>query len=371
MAQRQTTPRPSTTPSPTHRDQQTFLEHLHELRRRLFVVIVAICIGSSLGYTFHDQLIRMLLAPLGGEKLIYLTPGGGFDFIFRISLYSGILLAIPVIMYELYRYLVPVMERPQTKRFTAFLLILACLLAVAGVAFGYFVALPAALTFLTGFAGNYVQAELTASSYLNFVTVYSLGLAAIFQLPIILLFINAANGPLKPSQLLGSERYVILGAFIAAALITPTPDVVNQTIMAAPIVAVYQIGVIMVWLQNRQRKQPVFRPTANDYETKRFQLAPPEPRIVMPVRRTVPPVVANPVSAMPARPHRAPQQHTPARRAMDIMPAPARMTRVPRPMPRATPTQQCRTVTIDGVFIRTRPNQKSIDNAGQRGISFI
>lgn len=371
MAQRQTTPRPNTTPDLPHRDQQTFLEHLHELRRRLFVVIVAVCIGGSLGYTFHDQLVRMLLAPLGGEKLIYLTPGGGFDFIFRVSLYSGILLAIPVVIYELYRYLVPVMQRPQTKRFTALVLILACMLAVAGVLFGYFVALPAALTFLTGFAGNYVQAELTASSYLNFVTVYSLGLAAIFQLPIILLFINAANGPLKPSHLLGSERYVILGAFVAAALITPTPDIINQTIMAAPIIAVYQIGVVMVWLQNRRRSQLAFRPTADDYESKRFHITQPEPcAAAMPIPRAVPAVAMHPAETVPVQPQ-IQRQHPPARRAMDIMPAPARMSRVPKPAPRATPAQQRRPVTIDGVFMRSRPNRKPIDSAGQRGISFI
>lgn len=236
-------------------DQLTFLEHLYELRKRIIKVALALVAGASLGYYYHDQIIHFLLTPLGGEKLVYLTPGGGFDFIFKVSLYVGFALAIPVIIYQLYRYLAPVMRQKQTKRFTAIVILLSCSLAIGGMFFGYYVALPAALSFLTTFAGDYVEASLTASSYLNFVTAYSLGLAALFQLPIILLFINAVNGPIKPSKLLSSERFVLLGAFILAAIITPTPDVVNQMIVAGPVMAVYQVGVVMVLIQNRKSKK--------------------------------------------------------------------------------------------------------------------
>lgn len=237
--------------TPKSAKQQTFLEHLRELRLRLFGVALIMVIGCLLGYTFHDQIIHILLQPLHGEKLVYLTPGGGFDFIFKVSLYVGVALAIPVTIYQIYRYLEPLMIRPRTKRYTAFIVLLSCALALGGTLFGFFVALPAALNFLTGFAGDYIQANLTASSYLGFVMAYLLGLAALFQLPLILLFVNSISGPLKPSKLLASEQYVLLGSFILAAIITPTPDIVNQSIVAGPVIAVYQLGLGLVLFQNR------------------------------------------------------------------------------------------------------------------------
>jgi sec-independent protein translocase protein TatC len=230
---------------------------LYELRGRLLKVVIALIAGALLGYSFHGQIISFLLEPLGGEKLIYLTPGGGFDFIFKVSLYIGFAFALPVAVYQLYRYLAPLMRRRQNRRLTAVIIITSCLLAISGMLFGYFVALPAALQFLTGFAGEYIQASLTASSYLNFITAYSIGLAALFQLPIILLFINMINGPLKPSTLFTSQRYVVLGALILAAIITPTPDVVNQAIVAGPVMLVYQLGVGMVLVQNRRNSKRV------------------------------------------------------------------------------------------------------------------
>lgn len=220
----------------------------------MFKVALVLLLGSLIGYAFQGQIISFLLAPLAGEKLVYLTPGGGFDFIFKVALYVGCAIAIPSAIYQIYRYLAPVMKRRQSRRLTATVVLLSLALAVSGMLFGYYVALPAALNFLTNFAGDYVEANLTASSYLNFVTVYSLGLAALFQLPIILLFINSINGPIKPSKLLSSERFVLVGAFILAAIITPTPDVVNQLIVAAPVMGVYQIGIILVILQNQKNK---------------------------------------------------------------------------------------------------------------------
>ncbi len=244
------------------KDRQTFLEHLHEFRNRLFIMALVLVGGTLIGYSWHDQLIQFLITPLGGQKLIYLTPGGGFDFIFKVSLYVGCALAIPVGIYQLYRYLRPVMGI-RGQRLTPLVLILSNVLAIAGMTFGYFVALPAALRFLTGFGGEYIEAALTASSYLNFVVAYMLGLALLFQLPLILLFLNATNGPLKPRQLFISEKYVVLGVFILAAIITPTPDIANQTIVAAPVLGVYQLGIGLVLWQNRGRSQ---RRTA--YESK-------------------------------------------------------------------------------------------------------
>lgn len=252
MTPNQNVAKPQSQTTPSANDRQTFLEHLHEFRNRLFILALVLVGGTSLGYSMHEQLIQFLIAPLGGQKLIYLTPGGGFDFIFKVSLYVGCALVIPVGIYQLYRYLRPIMGI-RGQRLTSLVLVLSNILAIGGMTFGYFVALPAALRFLTGFGGEYIEASLTASSYLNFVVAYMLGLALLFQLPLILLFLNATNGPLKPRQLFASEKYVLLGVFILAAIITPTPDIANQTIVAGPVLVVYQLGVGLVLWQNRGR----------------------------------------------------------------------------------------------------------------------
>src|SRR5688500_15656581 len=115
------------TPEPPRGERLTFLEHLHEFRRRIFVVVIILLAGTMAGYAWHEQLVPFLLAPLGGQRLVYLTPGGGFDFIFKVSLCLGLALAIPVVIFQLYRYLSPVMGRT-SRRMTALVIILSAVL---------------------------------------------------------------------------------------------------------------------------------------------------------------------------------------------------------------------------------------------------
>jgi sec-independent protein translocase protein TatC len=154
-------------------------------------------------------------------------------------------------VYHLYRYVQPLMGQ-QLRRSVLFYTGLSTALAVAGLCFAYFVSLPSALHFLTGMNLANIQAMLTVDSYLTFVTTYLLGAALLFQVPLLLLVINTIT-PLKPSKLMKVQRYVIVVAFLIAAIISPTPDVVNQALLAIPIIVMYEIGVIFVWLQNRAR----------------------------------------------------------------------------------------------------------------------
>ena len=231
----------------------TFIEHVYELRTRLFWVVLALILGSALGFQFKDQLIAAVMAPLHGQKLIYLTPGGGFSFIFTLSIYFGALLAIPLAIYHLYRFLQPILG-VTSRKFVGSFMILSTLLAAAGALFGYFVTIPAALDFLSAFAGDAVSPSLTADSYLNFVVTYILGLAVIFQLPL-LLFLFDHIKPFPPGRLMGMQRYVIIAATIMAAVITPTPDVVNMGIVAIPIVTVYQMGAVAVFVRRHGQRR--------------------------------------------------------------------------------------------------------------------
>ena len=233
----------------------TFLEHVYEVRKRLFWVVFVVIVGSALGFQYKDFLIGAIMAPLHGEKLIYLTPGGGFGFIFTLSIYFGALLAIPFAIYHLYRFLQPMLGIT-SRRVVALFMLLSTLLATAGALFGYYVTIPAALNFLSTFAGDAVTPSLTADSYLNFVVTYILGLAIIFQLPL-LIFIFDHVHPFPPGTLSSSQRFVVIGATVVAAIITPTPDAVNMAIVAVPIIVVYQMGALAVFIRRHKRRRVV------------------------------------------------------------------------------------------------------------------
>lgn len=219
-------------------------KHLKELQWRLMIVAFFFIAGACLAYNYQAQLIPLLLDPLHGEKLVYLNPAGGFSFIFLISIYAGMALGLPVLMQQIYSFLKPALPEAARRKSTV-IIISSFALMIGGVAFGYFVAVPNALNFLYGFADAYVTASLTAESYLNFVIAYTIGIGIVFQIPLLLLLIHTIK-PLTPGGLLKSERWVIVGSFIIAAIITPTPDPINQAIIAVPVIVVYQLGVVAI-----------------------------------------------------------------------------------------------------------------------------
>lgn len=218
--------------------------HLKEIQWRLMLVALFFIAGATLAYQFQQYFIPLLLDPLHGEKLVYLNPAGGFSFIFLISIYAGIAVSFPLLVQQIYAFLRPALPVSVRKK-SVFILLSSFFLMVSGIAFGYFIAVPNALGFLYGFADAYVNASLTAESYLNFIVGYTIGIGIVFQIPLLLMLRHTIS-PLKPGGLMKSEQWVVLGVFIVAAIITPTPDPVNQTIMALPIIAVYQIGVVAV-----------------------------------------------------------------------------------------------------------------------------
>jgi sec-independent protein translocase protein TatC len=206
----------------------------------LFLSVLVGLIAGTLVYTYHDFFVRLIMQPLNGQKLIYLTPTGGFSFIFMVTFYVTILLILPFLMYQLYAFLKPAIPR-RIKNVPLKVVLAATILMAMGATFGYLYAVPGGLRFLTDFASSYVTPSLTAESYLSFVLGY-------------LLFWHWIK-PITPKGLLNSERYIIVGAFIAAAVISPSPDALSQTIIAVPIIIVYQFGVISVLLSIRKARK--------------------------------------------------------------------------------------------------------------------
>ena len=250
---------------------KAFAEHINELRTRAMWVVLVFIVTSAVAYNYRDFLVHLILNPLGNQKLVYLTPAGGFSFIFQITMYAGAVVTAPILIYHLYRFVIPALPS-HARQHSMKVIFAAIVLMAAGVCFGYFVAIPAALQFLTTFAGEYVTPNLTADSYLGFILAYVAGLGVLFELPLLLVFWNWMS-PLGPGKLLSSERFVIVFAFIAAAVMTPTPDVLNQSLIAVPIIAIYQLGVIAVVMVNRSAKK---RQLKLEKQIERAKLAAPQ-----------------------------------------------------------------------------------------------
>lgn len=255
---------------------QTFAQHIRELRRRLFWTIAVSMVVGSVVYYYSDFFIKIVMGPIGDQKLIYLTPAGGFSFIFMVTFYVTLMFILPFIMYQIYAFLKPAIPR-HTSKLSLLVAVAALVLMVAGATFGYIYAVPAGLNFLNNFADSYVVASITADSYLSFVLGYVLGIGLLFELPLLLLFWHWIH-PLTPKGLLNSERFVIVGAFIAAAVLSPSPDILSQTVIAVPIIIVYQLGVIGVLVSIRKAK----RLAGQEQAVRKPQAA--KPQIVAPVR---------------------------------------------------------------------------------------
>jgi len=228
---------------------KVFREHLLELRSRLLACILWLIGGTVLGYLVHATVLRLLIAPLN-QPVFYNSPSGGFDFVLQMSFLFGFVVTVPIFLYHVLRFVEPILPE-RSPRQLLLLLLASCALLICGMAFAYFVSLPAALYFLDSFTPDSIQALISTSEYFSFVTRYLLGFGVLFQLPLILLVINTVQ-PLRLRQLLGYEKWVILASFIVAAFLTPTPDIFNQLLMAVPLIILYQISILAVWVVNKK-----------------------------------------------------------------------------------------------------------------------
>jgi len=205
------------------------------------VAAIAVVLTTAISFIFTTQIIQLLILPVGEHiKLISLSPTENFTTYMRVALFSGIALAMPVILYEIYMYIDPALH-PNERRFalTAGPFVLG--LFIFGMLFCYFFILPNAIKFLINFASDVFDNQLRASEYLSFVTTFILGMGIVFEVPIII-WALVRVGIVQRSWLAKQRRYVFLIAFIAAAIITPTPDPFNQTLVAVPMYLLWELG---------------------------------------------------------------------------------------------------------------------------------
>lgn len=231
----------------------TLKDHLNELKSRFFWVVIFFLLFSAATYPFYQTIIHWLVKPLGSEKLYFMTPAGGISFIMKVCMYVGFICVLPILIYHLYKFVAPVIAKTRLRTVLGYATA-STLLALMGIGLAYYVSLPAALHFLTGITLTNVSAMITLDAYMSFITTYLLAGALLFQLPLIMLIINSVT-PLKPGKLMSYQRHNIVISFILAALITPTPDLFNQTIIAAPMIIMYQVGIVLIWAKQHHAKK--------------------------------------------------------------------------------------------------------------------
>jgi len=220
----------------------TIMEHLDELRTRLIISVLALVGATMFMFVFTGTFLEILLVPSGGIKPIFLKPTEMFVTYFKVAFIGGAALAMPVIVYNLIRFVVPGLK-PNEKKYLYLVVPVTTVLFLAGLAFGYFVLLPFALRYLLTFGGDIATAQISIGEYISFVSTLLIWMGAAFELPIIIVFLTKVK-IVNHKQLRSYWKYAFMGSFIAAAVITPTPDPINQAMVAIPLYLLYEIGVL-------------------------------------------------------------------------------------------------------------------------------
>jgi len=224
-------------------DRMTLIEHLEELRGRIVKAALALALTTLVSLLFTDRVMIALLAPSGGIKPIFLRPTEMFLTYMRVGLISGVALSMPVIVYQLMRFLAPGL-RPNEKKWLYVLVPAATGFFLAGVAFAYFLMLPFALQYLLTFGSDLVEAKWAIGEYISFVTSLLLWVGVAFETPLVVFFM-AKLRIVNAKKLSSYRKYAFVLAFVIAAIITPTPDPFNQTMVAVPIILLYELGIIL------------------------------------------------------------------------------------------------------------------------------
>ena len=218
----------------------TFVEHLEELRKRIVISILSFLVASLIAYYFRDWIFAVITKPVG--TLVFLTPTEAFMAYIKISLLAGIVLSSPVIFYNLWAFISPALYNNE-KKLVTFFLPLTLLLFLAGVGFAYFI-LPVTMKYLLSFGGETLKPMISANYYLGFILILFLACGVSFELPILIMILTKF-GIVNSGMLIEKWRYAVLLVFILAAVVTPTPDVFTQFIVAVPLVFLYVFSILI------------------------------------------------------------------------------------------------------------------------------
>ncbi len=230
--------------------KMTLLGHLLELKARLIKSVIAVAITTTISFVFAKQIFAILIRPTGGIDLIYIEMTEMLGTYMKVCLASGIILAMPYLIYHFVMFVSPALS-PREKKYVYVVLPWIVLMFIGGVVFGYFVLIPPAVKFLVTFGSDIATPQIKIGNYISVVTRLLLAIGLVFELPVVSTFL-ARIGVISSRWLASKRKAAIIFAFILAAIITPTFDPVNQTLVAIPLIVLYEMS---IWLAKLVQKK--------------------------------------------------------------------------------------------------------------------
>lgn len=239
--------------------EMPFLDHLEELRWRIIWSLAALIVGVAIAFVlvFQLDLLTWMQGPilpfLHGHKLVYTHPGDGFSIVLQTSIMVGIVIALPVIVWQVYAFLSPALHRHE-KRIAIPVILGAVLLFIGGAALAWYFVLPMTLRFLFNLGDKAFDQMITVSEYFGFVSSLVLAMGAVFELPIAILLLSFF-GLVTPKFLSKFRRHAILGSYVAAAIITPGDLFITSIALMVPLYMLYELSIILSFLVVRRREK--------------------------------------------------------------------------------------------------------------------
>jgi sec-independent protein translocase protein TatC len=230
------------------------LDHLVELRKRLMISAIGILVAAIAAFSFSDEILAWLVTSLD-QELVFLSPTEAFWVSLKISLVAGLLIALPLVLYQTWKFVAPGLYRSE-RRYAAGFVIVSSVFFAAGLAFCGFVALPFALKFLIAFGVERgIKPMISAQLYVDFALKFYLAFGVIFELPLAVT-LASRMGLVTPAVLSRNRRYAFLVNAILAAVLTPTSDLFNMAIMLVPLTVLYEVGILGARIFGRRKPAP-------------------------------------------------------------------------------------------------------------------
>ena len=229
--------------NPKEDKEMGIIDHLTEFRKRLIVCFAAVGIFTAGAYLFSNQLLSFLTSPARFTSLTSLTPTEAFMAKMKIAVIFGVLASSPIIFYQIWSFVSPALKKAE-KKVIPLLVSVSTLLFLAGVSFAFFVVLPMGLKILAGFSGDEIVNMWSIGAYISFLIKIILVFGLVFELPLVILFLTKI-GVVTPKILAEKRKYALILFFVAAAVLTPGPDVFTQVCVAVPLIILYEASIIL------------------------------------------------------------------------------------------------------------------------------
>jgi sec-independent protein translocase protein TatC len=233
-------------------DRMPFMEHLGELRVRIMRALYGLLAGTVIALPFSERITDWLARPVTklGYELVFTAPAEAFWVQMKVGLIAGVFIASPVILWQVWAFVSPGLHQHERKYAVPFVLI-GSVMFILGGAFSLYIVTPYALNFLLSYARPGLKPMITIQNHVDFLLKFTLAFGVVFELPLALTLL-ARMGVVSARMLAKNRKYAILGAFIAGAILTPTPDAFNQAMMAGPLIILYEVGIVSARLFGRK-----------------------------------------------------------------------------------------------------------------------